>query len=700
MNRDESIQRFERYLKRRFPERRTAIDYVSDIRQFAAACDKAWREVSVHDIDVFVDQQRLGHSLATVQRRVAALKTFFDFLAEDSGELTWPNPVRFTCACATGAGKRHGGKLPQRLPRDLSDETVERVWNVITSPRDRAWFALMWRAGLRVGEVVDLKMGDLLSLAGGDRPGRLRVLGKGRKERIVLLSADACAVLQAWLDTRPASDQPYIFLNERGRPLKPNGILWLLHRYGEQVEVDLTPHQLRHTFARQVVEAGMPITSVGKLLGHANLSTTLVYTAGADPQLNLAYQNAMTRLTTPPAEPVPPPIEPTPAPAYPPTPGPLPAAPASVGTEPKQRPACLPIRVPPLPDWDSWATDLPQPIRQACLSYVQRRVSNWAPHRQRLLALKLLCNIGSFWKWQMAHRPISQLSELHLADLHAYQLERQCQDHVSGATINRTISYVLTALKEQAEEGIEIDGSLFRLRHLPHTQRLPRYLSETEYHQLEAYVLTRLNNPEPMVQMENACFFVLAHGGLRASECAYLHVSDVDLPGQRLLVRQAKNQKDRAVYLSDVACQALARYLPDPARSPSEPLWTYPNGHPIQYHWLRKTIAHLGQAAGVPDLTPHRLRHTLATRLLNAGMDITRIQKLLGHVNIKTTMVYAHVLDTTLETDYRRAMARLVHQHMPLSDQPVLVTDWPTPRNLESQEQALSEVKPMQRDQN
>jgi site-specific recombinase XerD len=241
MDRQESIARFEQSLKRRFPDRRTAIDYVSDIGQFAAQCSKPWREVTLLDIDAFVDQQRAEHSQATVQRRVAALKSFFDFLAEDSGELSWPNPVRF---------KRHGGKLPQQLPRDLSDETVQRLWQAISDPRDRAWFVLMWRAGLRVGEVVALTVTDFLSPARGEQPARLRVVGKGRKERMVLLTAEAEAVVQAWLTVRPSSDQPYIFLNERGQPLQPNGVLWLLHRYGEQVGLEVTPHQLRHTFGR------------------------------------------------------------------------------------------------------------------------------------------------------------------------------------------------------------------------------------------------------------------------------------------------------------------------------------------------------------------------------------------------------------------------------------------------------------------
>ena len=661
MERLESIQRFEQYLKRRFPDRRTAIDYVSDIRQFAARCVKPWREVSLHDIDAFVDQQRAEHSQATVQRRVAALKTFFDFLAEDSGDLSWPNPVRF---------KRHGGKLPQRLPRDLSDETVTRLWQVITVPRDQAWFVLMWRAGLRVGEVVDLKLTDLLSPAGANQPARLRVLGKGRKERIVLLSAEAEAILQAWLAVRPPSDQPYVFLNERGRPLKSNGILWLLHRYGDQVGVELTPHQLRHTFARQALEAGMPLSSLGKLLGHAGLDTTQRYTAGADPELNQAYQQAMTRLT---ARPAPPSASPPAAAAQPsispPVPPPVsPPLPAS---------ALRPLCPPPLPDWTAWAPHLPDPIRQACLDYVQHRLPNWSPLRQRTQALKFLADFQRFWDWQLARRPFSQLADLHRADLQAYQTERVAQDGVTTTTVNRVISYVLTALKEQAETDVAVDPAIFRLRRLPEPHRLPRCLPDSDGHRLDAFVAARLDSPDPLIRLENACFFVLAHTGLRASECVYLQVGDLDLSGRRLLIRQGKGRKDRAVYLSDTATLALTRYLADTPRPANAPLWLRPNGRPIKYAWLLGRVTALGQAAGVAQVTPHRLRHSLATRLLNAGMDITRIQKLLGHLQLSTTQVYAQVLDTTLEADYRQAMTHIERHSLPLADQPLAVGNWP-----------------------
>ncbi len=165
--------------------------------------------------------------------------------------------------------------------------------------------------------------------------------------------------------------------------------------------------------------------------------------------------------------------------------------------------------------------------------------------------------------------------------------------------------------------------------------------------------------------------------GLRASECVYLQVGDLDLPGRRLVVRQGKGRKDRVVYLSDLAALAVVRYLGETPRPAPAPLWVRPNGRPLKYEWLAVKMTALGQAAGVAEVTPHRLRHSLATRLLNAGMDITRIQKLLGHTQLSTTQVYAQVLDTTLEADYRRAMTKIEQHSPPLSNEPVTVSNWP-----------------------
>lgn len=431
MDTEQDLQEFEKYLRRRFPERRTAVDYVSDVRQFRKVNQRNWQEITMHDLDEFVDQQRAGNlKSATVRRRVAALKTFFDFLAEETGDLSWPNPVRF---------KRHAGKLEKRVPRDLHDEEIEQLWREISSARDRAWFVLMVRAGMRVGEVTALELADLLSPPEADKPARLLVRGKGCKERIVLLSADAYAVLSAYLAERGESAEKRLFLNERGQPLKANGIEWLLARYGQAIGLHVTPHQLRHTYARQLTEAGMPITSLSKLMGHSQIGTTQTYTSGADPKLAEAYQISMQRVeqATPASRPVTvlPPIVPTkPSPAY-------------------ERP------VKPAPDWEDWAAHLPAAIREASLAYAKRRWSAWPASKRWERTRNLLTELKNLWDWFLSQRPITAPGQISLKDLWAYQTDQQGKG-LSAGTINRRMDYLLGILRELAEQDFPVDQSV------------------------------------------------------------------------------------------------------------------------------------------------------------------------------------------------------------------------------------------------
>jgi len=630
------IEQFKQYLSRRAPQRRTAIDYSSDVRQFAAVCPKDWRQVTMQDIDAFVEHQyQAGLSGATVKRRVAALKVFFDYLAEETNDLSWPNPVRF---------KRHAGKQAKKLPRDLSDLQVAQLWSLIVSVRDRAWVGLMLHAGLRLGEVVALQADDLLSAPRDQQPARLRVTGKGQKERVVFLTADSYDLLQAWLAIRPASPHQAIFLNERGQPLSGSGIQWRLRGYGQQLGFKVRPHQLRHTFARQVTEAGMPLASLSRLLGHSQLSTTQIYTAGADPHLARAYQQAMAQIQArvsgqPPSGPPPLPlVEPS---------------------EPPEPPA--------LPDLPAWQPDLPPALRQASLDLLQRRLPGWKPQRRRQHSQRLLSTLARFWQWQLNQRPITDACELTLADLSAYQQAR-LQAGKATTTINRTLDFVMAILHHLAEQQQPVQASVFRLKPLPRPAAVPRHLSESQAAHLESFVAQRLNSPDPRIRLENALFFLLAHTGLRASECLDLHRQDLDLPAGRLTVRLGKGQRDRVVYLSDTLQQALTLYLAHSPSPPTASLWLQPDGRPLTASWLYRCIVALGLAAGQIKVSPHRLRHTLATRLLNAGMDITRIQKLLGHDHLNTTMLYARVLDKTLQADFQQAMAKIEAQ---------LVTNWP-----------------------
>jgi site-specific recombinase XerD len=649
MNEENVIHEFEKYLQRRFPGRRTPVDYLSDVRQFRNICQKAWREVDMHDIDQFVDQQRAGGlKPATIRRRVAALKTFFDFLAEESGDLSWPNPVRF---------KRHAGKREKRVPRDLHDDDIERVWQEISSSRDRAWFALMVRAGLRVGEVVDLKLSNILNKPEGERPARILAYGKGRKERVVLLSADAYAVLSVWLAERGESPLEYIFLNEHRQPLSANGIEWLLKGYGKAIGLHLAPHQLRHTYARQLTEVGMPITSLGKLMGHSQISTTQIYTAGADPKLAQAYHEAMNCVEQMKV---------------------LPEQPSALRPSELFRLGPIAERAEgPAPDWEAWCIHLPKLIREASLDYVKRRWAAWPADKRRDRAMNLLVELKNLWNWFLEYRPITWPGEISLKDLWAYQSDQQ-EKGLAAGTINRRFDYVIGIIRELAEQDQPVDQSVFRVRYIPRPQSLPKHLSTEESQRLENFILQRLNTPDFTLRLENACILLMLHSGLRIGECTDLHLQDLDLSGKRLIIRAGKGQRDRLVYLSESTCQAIQLYLQGSQRQPSDFIWLQKNGQLLSTESLRHHIAKVGAAVGIEHLYPHRLRHTCATRLLNAGMDITQIQKLLGHEDLNTTMIYARVQDATVEADYHRFISQIERQRIPLSNTPIVTTDWPT----------------------
>ena len=649
MDNQEALMRFERYLTRRSPERSTAKHYVSDVRLFLARCPKPWSQVTPADIDAFVDRGRqAGWKPTTVRRRVTALKAFFEFCAEETGRWEEPNPVRL---------RRHAPKLGKRLPRDVPDETVQRLWAVITSPRDRAIFALMLRAGLRVGEVIALTHGDILTPATSESPARLRVRGKGCKERIVYLSVDAHTLLRHWLEMAPGDPGTPLFHNWRGQPLTIAGVQERLRHYCHLAGVHVSCHQLRHTFARQLVEGEMPVTSLARLLGHAQLATTQLYIEGADPHLRREYAAAMARwqeqvdLTTPESLPR--------------------MAPAP--TE-RQTPPASAEEPTPLFQAEDWALDLPAWVREPCVAYIHRRQGGWKPSQRLRHAQRLLRALAGFWRWQLARRPLQTWTELTRDDLQTYIDERLAAGR-APATIKNVIYPLWGILGELREQGLSVPAGLFRLRLPKGRELLPRHLGETEAQRLEQYIRAFLTQEEPEARREAAWFFVLAHTGIRLSELLDLRRADLDLEGARLRIRQGKGRRDRVVYLSSTAVRALQGYLAQAPRQPEEPLFQRA-GRPLHERWVQRRLRALGETAGVPEVSPHRLRHTFATRLANLGVSVLTIQKLLGHDKLSTTQRYVHIADKTVEQDYQQAMAQIEQGEVPLSLTPIPLFNW------------------------
>lgn len=638
-----ALQAFERYLQRRYPGRSTAKHYVSDVRLFQAACPKDWSEVEPADLEAFVDAGHAkGWKPATLARRVAALKTFFEFCAAETEAWDKPNPVQ---------PHRHAPKRGQRLPRDLSDEVVDRLWLVIDQPRDQVWFTLMLRGGLRVGEVVTLNRGDVLTPATPDQPARLRVLGKGRKERLVYLSADAYAVLQRWLLLSPGGPDTPVCPNARGKRLTVNGLQERLRHYAAQAGVHVTCHQLRHTFARQLVEHEMPVATLSKLLGHECLSTTQVYLAVADPQVRQAYMSSMAHWEE--ARPV-----------SVPNPPPEPVLVSTLTLPTLDRPRLLDLA-------ETWSPQLPAWVREPCLAYIRFLAQNWKPSQQRRHGKRRLDLLAQFWRWQLARRPITAWRELTRADLQAFVEEWLGRDR-APSTVKNVLSPLWGIARQLHAQGESIPDSLFRLDLPKDRKTTPRHLTEAEATQLERHMRAYLVHETPEAKRDAAWYFVLAHTGIRLNELVDVRRGDLDLTGQRLRIDQGKGRRDRIVYLSDTACEAMARYLVGLSPLPVDaPLFYRASQQPMEYRWVEYRLRQLGDEAGVAHVTPHRLRHTFATRLINRGVAITTIQKLLGHMDLNTTQRYATVADQTVERDYRVAMQTLEHKTGALSLAPV-----------------------------
>jgi len=193
--------------------------------------------------------------------------------------------------------KRHFIRQGQRLPRDIEDPLLDSLFSVISDPRDRAMFLLMLRCGMRVGEVRNLSLSDLyLQPQHGSLP-RLWLHGKGGRQRVVYLSPQALAALQTWLYERPVTGDEAVFLNRFRRRLTVTGIQDRLANYCHLAGLWVTCHQFRHTFGRHLTEARVPVTTIQRLLGHADLRSTEVYLHISDPQVQEDYDAAMREIS-------------------------------------------------------------------------------------------------------------------------------------------------------------------------------------------------------------------------------------------------------------------------------------------------------------------------------------------------------------------------------------------------------------------
>jgi integrase/recombinase XerD len=266
--------------------------YRRDLQILASFADRRQKELMTLDrsdlLDLLVEIKESGRDERSIARLLSAVRGFYKFLLAE--KLIKSDPTIYL----------QGRRSWQTLPRFLTPQEVDAI---LEQPdlgthlglRDRAMLELMYATGLRVSELVNLKLVDIEW-----EKGYLTTYGKGSKERRVPIGRSALDFLKRYLPTRQRllgeRSSPFLFVEKSGRPLTRQKFWKLIKDYGKMAKVDgVTPHTLRHSFATVLLENGADLRSVQMMLGHADISTTQIYTHVTNERLRETYRKCHPR---------------------------------------------------------------------------------------------------------------------------------------------------------------------------------------------------------------------------------------------------------------------------------------------------------------------------------------------------------------------------------------------------------------------
>ncbi len=253
----------------------TLQNYRRDLQKVVAYCQEqnidGWQRIDVHHVRALVAQlHRRGLAGRSLQRLLSALRTLFNYLLREG--VVKNNPVQGVRA----------PKTTRQLPRTLDvDQVNQLLAHDETDPlaiRDRTMMELIYSSGLRLAELAGLDINDI-----DRRDAVVRITGKGSKTRVVPVGRHALAALERWLKCRAAwvtPDNSALFVGKRGRRLGHRAIQLRLREWAVRhgLPEALHPHMLRHSFASHMLESSGDLRAVQELLGHADISTTQIYT--------------------------------------------------------------------------------------------------------------------------------------------------------------------------------------------------------------------------------------------------------------------------------------------------------------------------------------------------------------------------------------------------------------------------------------
>jgi len=288
---DRYVHKFINYLQiEKNASDHTVTNYKIDLREFSESIkDKPLEQITHMDVRLFLARlKEKNFSRKSVARKMACLRSFFKFLYRD-GHIKSNPAVSLSTP-----------KIEKKLPLFLNADDVVKL---LESPdpkddmglRDRAILETLYSTGIRVSELVGLDKEDIDFISGV-----LKVYGKGRKERLVPIGDKALRAIKAYFEKIRVSDineKKPVFLNKSKRRVSDRAVRRIVDKYIHRASLNenISPHSLRHSFATHMLDRGADLRSVQELLGHANLSTTQIYTHVTTDRLKSIYEKVHPR---------------------------------------------------------------------------------------------------------------------------------------------------------------------------------------------------------------------------------------------------------------------------------------------------------------------------------------------------------------------------------------------------------------------
>ena len=261
----------------------TINSYMLDLEDFFKTFNGSIESCTKKDILAYISSIN-GLEVSTVNRHISSLKSFFNYLVDES--IIKVSPMEEVSSL----------KKAKKLPKYLSISEVNKLLNIPLNSefdyRNKAMLELMYATGLRVSELVSIEYSNI-----DFENSIIRINGKGKKERIIPLGEVASYYLKVYLNdyrSKLLKRNTYnqVFLNNHGKPITRQGFNYILENIRELtgIEKEITPHVLRHSFATHLLEGGADIRSIQEMLGHENISTTNIYTEVVNDVLRSNYE--------------------------------------------------------------------------------------------------------------------------------------------------------------------------------------------------------------------------------------------------------------------------------------------------------------------------------------------------------------------------------------------------------------------------